>query len=84
MNQDGYSYETAGFNGFLSRSIDNLAQSSLSDAGPNSTAIRYDSSQVSGFLGDGFSVGPVRITKQGIIMSDDNGNDVLLIGEEDT
>lgn len=80
MNNE-YTYETAGFDGFLSRSIDNLTQTNLSSQGPVSTAQAYDRSQVSGFLGDTIQIGSVRITKTGIIMNDGN-NDVLLIGDE--
>lgn len=83
MNQDNiqYNYVDAGFDSFLSRSIDNLSQANLESQGPASTAIRYDSSQLSGFVGDSFQVGSVRITKTGIIMNDGN-NDVLLIGDD--
>lgn len=82
MNSDDYNYNTAGFDGFLSRSIDNVPQVSLNSQGPSSTAIRYDSSQVSGFLGDIIQTGGVRITPTGIIMND-GSNDVLLIGDDE-
>lgn len=80
--QDDYTYESSGLDGFLSRSIDSLSQVNLDAQGPQSTAIRYDSAQVSGFQGDTLQIGGVRITNKGIIMSDGN-NDVLLIGDED-
>ncbi len=78
---DDYTYETAGMDGFLSRSIDGLSQVNLDSEGPNSTAIRYDSAQISGFQGDTMQIGNVRITKTAIIMNDGN-NDVLLIGDD--
>lgn len=77
-----YDYEKAGFDGFLSRSIDDLTQTNLDSPGPMTTQIPYDRSQVSGSQGDTFVAGPVRITNKGILMADDNGNDVLLIGDE--
>ena len=76
-----YSYETSGFDGFLSRSIDDLSQVNLDSAGPQSTAMRYDSAQVSGFLGDSLQVGNVKINRTNITM-DDGSNDRLLIGED--
>lgn len=75
-------YTSVGFDEFLSRSIDETPQTNLESQGPQTTQIRYDASQVSGFVGDTFKMGPVRITSRGILMSDDSGNDVLLIGEE--
>lgn len=82
MKPRDYTYLEAGFDSFLSRSIDDLSQANLDSQGPRSTAIRYDSAQVSGFLGDTFSLGNVRITKNAIVMND-GANDVLLIGNED-
>ena len=80
MDPKNYSYLDAGFDAFLSRSIDSLTQSNLDSTGPQTTAIRYDSSQLSGFVGDTITIGSVRITKTGIIMND-GSNDVLLIGD---
>lgn len=78
---DDYSYIQAGFDNFLSRSIDNLPRNNLDGQGPTSTAIRYDSAQLSGFIGDTIQIGSVRITNNAIIMND-GSNDVLLIGDE--
>lgn len=80
MNND-YTYENAGFDSFLSRSIDNLPRANLDAPGPTSTAIRYDSAQLSGFIGDTIQIGSVRITQTAIIMND-GSNDVLLIGDD--
>jgi hypothetical protein len=79
--QDNYSYLNAGFDDFLSRSIDNTQRTNLDSPGPVSSQVRYDAAQVSGFLGDTIQIGGVRITRKGIIMNDGN-NDVLLIGDD--
>lgn len=78
-----YSYEDAGFDGFLSRSIDNLSRVNLASQGPQSTAIRYDSAQVSGMLGDTLRIGNINMegANNRIILSDDNTNR-LLLGED--
>lgn len=56
--KDGdYNYEVAGFDAFLSRSIDNLPQTSLDSAGPASTATAYDRGQTTGAVGDSFKLG---------------------------
>lgn len=75
-----YDYEDSGFDGFLSRSVDNLPQVNLDSRGPQSTAQAYDRSQVSGFLGDTFQVGGTKISRDNIIMNDGD-TDVLLIGK---
>lgn len=79
---EGYDYTTAGFDGFLSRSIDSTQQVNLDSTAPPSQQFRFDSAQISGLMGDTFQVGPVRLTKHGILMSDDNGNDILLLGDD--
>ena len=76
-----YNYITAGFDKFLSRSIDDLYQENLGSVGPQTTAIRYDSAQISGRLGDTLQVGNIRINKTNITISD-GGTDFLLMGED--
>lgn len=76
------SYEDDGFDSFLSRSIDNLSQTNLDSQGPQSTAFRYDSAQVTGMLGDTFKTGVVSITKQGIFIEDENNNRVFIGSDE--
>lgn len=76
-----YDYTTAGFDGFLSRSIDDLSQVNLDSPGPVSTAVRYDGAQVSGMLGDSLQIGGVRLNKTNIT-ANDGQNDFLLIGDE--
>lgn len=74
------SYNDAGFDDFLSRSIDNLSQANLDSAGPVSTSFRYDSAQVSGSLGDVIRVGNILIDGKNkrIIVSDDNTRRIIL------
>lgn len=85
MNNDSYSYETAGLDNFLSRSIDNLTQVNLDSSGPQSTQMRYDSAQSSGSIGDAIQLGKVKIDGVAgrISVYDDNGNEVIRIGELD-
>lgn len=81
----GFSYTDAGFDNFLSRSIDNLSQVNLDSAGPQSTAKAFDRTQVSGSLGDSLSIGNIILDgrKGRITISDDNNNTVVIIGELD-
>lgn len=83
VQQTEYDYTTAGFDGFFSRSVDDIPQQNLDSAGPRSTAIRYDSAGVSGMLGDTLQIGLIRITNDSIIVSDGD-NDRLLIGNDNT
>ena len=80
MNED-YDYTAAGFDAFLSRSIDNLSQVNLDSVGPMTTSVRYDSTQVSGMIGDTLQLGAVNINKKNITVSDGN-NTRVLIGED--
>lgn len=59
MDEEEYTYATSGFDSFLSRSIDNLYQNNLDSQGPVSTQMRYDSSQLSGAIGDIFKIGNI-------------------------
>lgn len=54
-----YSYESSGFDGFLSRSIDDLAQVTLDSPGPQSTAIPFDRGQQSGSFGNSINLGNI-------------------------
>lgn len=77
-----YDYTDSGFDGFLSRSIDNLTQINLDSQGPVSTQMKFDSAQVSGMIGDTLQVGQVRINRDNITLSDEN-NTRLLIGRDE-
>jgi hypothetical protein len=85
MDQSDYDYTTSGFDGFLSRSVGSPQQDNLSTGGVQSNQIAYDRMQVSGALGDSIQVGKIRIdgVKGRISVSDDNGNEVIRIGELD-
>lgn len=87
MNPSGtgyYDYGTAGFDGFLSRSIDDLSQVTLDSPGPQSNTVAYDRTQVSGTLGDTLRIGNIYLNgaDENIILSDGNNNR-LLIGRQD-
>lgn len=83
MNPPSYSYTEAGFDSFLSRSIDNLTQVNLDSQGPQSTQMRFDSAQVSGALGDTLRLGKVKLNgAQGNITINDGNNDFFLVGDE--
>ena len=76
-------YTDAGFDAFLSRSIDDLSQVNLDSQGPQTTAVRYDSAQVSGMLGDTLQLGKIRFNgRAGNITINDGNNDFLLMGED--
>jgi hypothetical protein len=83
-NQSNYSYENAGFDNFLSRSVDDLSQTNLESVGPQTTQLRFDSAQVSGALGDTLRLGRIYLNgAKGAIIMNDGNNDVLLIGDDD-
>lgn len=77
-----YDYSDAGFDGFLSRSVDNTSQNNLDSQGPITQSIRYDSQQVSGSMGDTFRVGKILIdgVKGRISGFDENGKEVVRLG----
>lgn len=80
---DQYDYTADGFDGFLSRSIDDVSQVNLDSQGPVSRAIRYDDAQVSGQLGDTLRLGNVKINGvPGNIVISDGNNDFFLAGSE--
>lgn len=82
QDQSDYDYTTAGFDGFLSRSIDDLVQVNLDSPGPTSTAQAYDRAQVSGAVGNTIRVGSILIDGvKGRISIYDNDNEVVRIGE---
>ena len=79
MNKDEYSYENAGFDGFLSRSIDQLSQVNLDSPGPSTNQIRYDASQTSGILGDKFKIGNILFDgkESRVVLTSDDNNDII-------
>lgn len=76
-------YTDSGYDSFLSRSIDDLPQANLDSTGPVSTQVRYDSSQVSGFLGDTFRFGGVGLEgKDNRMTLTDTDNLRVVIGQQ--
>lgn len=76
-----YDYTSAGLDGFLSRSIDNLVQETLDSPGPVSNSMAYDRNQVTGPLGDTLQIGNIRLENTRIVVSD-GSNDFVLIGDD--
>lgn len=78
-------YTDSGFDGFLSRSIDNLSQVTLDSQGPVSTSQRFDSTQVSGMLGDTLQIGSILLDGAAgkITITDNSDNVVVILGELD-
>ena len=84
--RDDYNYETAGLDGFLSRSIDNLVKVNLDSPGPRSRKMAYDRAQVSGSVGDVFRVGNIEIDGiNGVInfVTDNSDRPVIRIVDAD-
>lgn len=78
-----YDYGKAGFDGFMSRSIDDVVQITLDSPGPQSNTIAYDRTQVSGMLGDTLQIGAISLNgASGTIIINDGNNDILLMGED--
>lgn len=87
-NQD-YNYESAGFDAFMDRSID---QSGGGNSGGTldtqvyqSRETNYDAGGSSGSMGDSVQIGNIKLdgVKGRISVYDDNGNEVLRLGELD-
>lgn len=77
-----YDYTQSGFDGFLSRSVDDLVQENLSSPGPTSQSISFDRGQVTGRFPNILKVGSaIRLDGPGknIVLSDGN-TDRLLLG----
>lgn len=80
-----YDYTDSGFDGFLSRSVDDLSQLNLESNGPQTTQRAFDRGQVSGQMGDILMIGKIRLdgVKGRVSTYDDNGNEVTRLGELD-
>lgn len=80
-----YDYESAGFDSFLTRSIDsqsgNLTLASSEDIG-YSRQVNYDQNQVTGSLGDTLQIGNIQINgvEGRISIFDGDQNEVVRIG----
>lgn len=83
-DRSDYNYTSAGFDAFLSRSIDNVSQINLDSGGYQSQQVRYDHSQISGMLGDKLTVGNIILDGTiGRISIVDNALEVVRIGKLD-
>lgn len=72
---DDYNYETAGFDSFLSRSIDGIPQTNLDSLGPISREVGYDRSQFSGSTSDTIRIGQTKVDASGVKVANE-GQDV--------
>lgn len=85
MNGD-YNYTTSGFDGFFSRSVDDIPQSTLNSSGPVSRSISFDRAQLSGQFPDVVRIGK-SISLDGpsknIILSDGSVDRLLLGYQKD-
>lgn len=77
------SYEDAGFDAFLSRSIDNVSQVNLNSQGPVTSQIAYDRTQVDGMLGDTLQIGNIGLngSESGIDLRDGSAR-TMFIGKD--
>jgi len=83
MSPDDYSYENAGFDGFLSRSIDQTPQVNLESQAIQTRQVAFDRAQVSGSLGDTWRIGRIHLNgAKGNIVINDGENDFFLAGED--
>lgn len=86
MQQDN-SYLKAGFDVYLTRSIDGYLSQTLGNAEPRAgmNQIAFDRHQVTGSLGDKLAIGFIRMdgTTGRISIFDENNNEVVRIGELD-
>lgn len=83
MKPREYSYLDAGFDSFLTRSIDSSAQVTLDSPGPPNTAIRLDGAQFSGAISDTLRIGNLSLNGvPGNIMANDGSNDFFILGDE--
>lgn len=85
---NSYSYENAGFDGFLQRSIDSAAGTALdsqSTGGGGSKQLDLDRMQATGSFGDSIRVGNIQIDGVGgkISIYDENSDEVVRIGKLD-
>jgi len=88
QNNRAYTYEDAGFNGFMRRTLNsNINNGSLSQMARNSTtmsSLNFDNLQVSGSLGDTLEIGRILLNGADgqIDVRDEDSSDVVVrIGE---
>lgn len=85
MNPQDMDYNAAGFDNFMSRSIDQTPQINLDSPAPPNNAVAFDRTQTTGPLGDTFRVGNMLLdgVSGRISVFDDSGNEVVRIGNLD-
>lgn len=85
-DEQRYTYETAGFNGFMMRSLKSSVGVNNVRAGVSmgSREIAFDRNQTEGMIGDSFAAGSVNINgRAGNITFSDEENLRAIIGFED-
>lgn len=76
-------YNAAGFDNFMSRSVDPTPQLNLDSPAPPNNAVAFDRTQVDGPLGDTLRIGKINLNgADGNIILSDGNNDRLLLGEQ--
>lgn len=76
-----YDLTDSGFDGFISRSVDQTPQINLDSPAPSNNAIAFDRNQVDGMLGDTLTIGNIKLNgADGTIILSDGTNDRLIIG----
>lgn len=82
-----YTYAAAGFNGFLTRSLDSNVNAQTLGGGPSFSPgppLNFDQTQTSGSFGDVVTIGQrLRLdgTNGRISVEDSNGNEVVRLGD---
>ena len=84
MPNSDYTYEDAGFDGFLTRPLVGTSTENQGSVYQN-RQVNFDQSQTSGALGDTFRVGRINLDGANgrISVFDENGNESVRIGELD-
>lgn len=85
MQRSRYTYENAGFNGFLNRSIsaNPFAQTVSQGMSTSSNTMNFDLQQVAGALGDILGIGKIKLDGQigRISIENKNGDEGTWIGD---
>lgn len=89
MATEDQDYVAAGFDNFLSRSIDNNPQNNLDSPSPPNNAVAFDRTQATGSLGDSFRIGGTQGSisfngSEGNIIGNDGQNDFFILGQDGT
>lgn len=83
MDSGDQDYTAAGFDKFMSRSVDITPQANLDSPTPANNAVAFDRTQVTGMLGDTIQLGKININgSSGSITMSDGTTTRLLIGND--